>query len=190
MFSRSNLIIVAVAILGACLGLVIGGRFPRPPLAATPAPPGVTVLRPGDTRVDLALPGLNGGQHRLSDWNGKLVLLNFWASWCGPCREEMPLLDRVGKHLAGQGFTVIGVAIDNTDAVKTFLKKHPVDYPILLGEANAVDPSVVFGDRQGVLPYSVLIGRNGTILAQRAGSFTATTLTNWLQAHMGTEPPG
>ena len=188
MFSRSNLLIVAVAILGACLGLFIGGYHsqPEPP----PVPTGVTVLAPGDMRADLDLPGLNGARHRLSDWDGKLVLLNFWASWCGPCREEMPLLNRVGKHLADQGFTVIGVAIDNTDAVRGFLKTHPVDYPILLGGSSTVDPSLIFGDRRSVLPYSVLIGRNGKILARRAGSFTAATLTDWLQAHIGQPPTG
>lgn len=188
MFSRSNLLIVAVAVIGACLGLLIGGYHGQPP--APPVPAGVTVLSPGDMRANLDLPGLDGTQHRLSDWNGKRVLLNFWASWCGPCREEMPLLDRVDKHLADQDFAVVGIAIDNTDAVRDFLKAHPVDYPILLGQANAVDPSLVFGDQRGVLPYSVLIDRDGTILARRAGSFTATTLAKWLQAHLSQAPTG
>ena len=74
------------------------------------------MLAPGDMRANLSLPDLNGTQHRLSDWDGKLVLLNFWATWCGPCREEMPLLDRVNKHLADDGFAVVGIALDNTEA--------------------------------------------------------------------------
>ncbi len=188
MFSRNNLIIVAVAILGACLGLFIGGYHSQP--APPPVPGGVKVLARGDMRANLNLPSLDGTRHRLSDWDGKLVLLNFWASWCGPCREEMPLLDRVGKHLADQDFVVIGIAIDNTDAVRDFLKARPVHYPILLGGSSTVDPSLIFGDRRSVLPYSVLIGRNGRILARRAGSFTATTLANWLQAHLSQSPTG
>ena len=182
MFNRTNLLIVLVAIVGAALCLFAGSRLGLPPERA--APPGMTVLKPGDTRTDLQLPGPDGSPHRLSDWNGKLVLLNFWATWCGPCRDEMPLLDHTGAKLAGQGLTVVGVAIDDVPAVKQFLEDNPVRYPILIDENAAPDPSLLFGDTRSVLPYSVLIGRDGKILAQRVGSFTSSSLNDWLSPHL------
>ena len=183
MFNRTNLLIVLVAFAGAALGLLAGSRFGLPPQRDLPA--GVAVLKTGDQRADLQLPGTDGSAHRLSDWNGKLVLLNFWATWCGPCREEMPLLDHTGAKLAGTGLAVVGVAIDDVAAVQEFLHDNPVRYPILIGDNVEPDPSLLFGDTRSVLPFSVLIGRDGRILAQRAGSFpSSASLADWLQPHL------
>jgi len=183
MFNRTNLLIVGVAILGALLGLAassgMGDLF-------APAPPAnVTVLKPGDARADLDLVDLAGKQRRLSEWDGKLVLVNFWASWCGPCREEMPLLDSARRRLGAQGFEVVGIAIDDAQAVQDFLKDSPVRYPILLADENGDDPSLRFGDTRSVLPYSVLIGRDGRLVAQRAGNFSEEGLTRWIEPHLG-----
>lgn len=181
MFNRTNLLIVLIAIVGAGLGLLAGSRFNQP---AQRVPPGLTVLRTGDMRSDLQLPAPDGTPRRLSEWDGKLVLLNFWATWCGPCREEMPLLDRVATTHAGAGLAVIGVAIDATEPVADFLKENPVRYPILVGGDDEANPSIVFGDTRAVLPYSVLIGPDGKILAQRAGSFTDASLAAWLKPYL------
>ncbi|MFT3790219.1 MAG: TlpA disulfide reductase family protein [Rudaea sp.] len=179
---RSHLAIVAVAILGALLGLLAStwmGGF-----AEKPVPPGVRVLQIGDQRADLELVDLDGKPRRLSEFDGQLVLLNFWASWCGPCREEMPLLDASSEKLAGRGLRVVGVAIDDAEAVREFLKDSPVRYPILLGGDEDEDASLRFGDTRSVLPYSVLIGRDGKILARRAGYFTEASLSAWLEPHL------
>jgi thiol-disulfide isomerase/thioredoxin len=182
MFHRTNLLIVLVAFLGAGLGLVAGAYFGRPS-ERTP-PPGMTLLGPGDVRADLDLPGTDGRSHRLSEWDGKLVLINFWATWCGPCREEMPMLDQTRAQFAGKGLEVVGIAIDDGDAVQGFLKDNPVRYPILIGGDEEANPSLLFGDRRSVLPYSVLVGRDGKLIAQRAGSFTPEALEGWLRPYL------
>jgi thiol-disulfide isomerase/thioredoxin len=138
------------------------------------------VLKPGDARPDLSFADMSGKPRRLSEWNGKVVLLNFWATWCEPCRDEMPLLDRTR---GANGVEVVGVAVDDPDAVKEYLKDYPVGYPILIGD-DADNPELIFGDRRSVLPYSVLIDKNGKLLAQREGSFTAERLHSWLAENL------
>lgn len=178
---RSHLAIVAVAVLGAALGLFASTHMGG--FAEKPLPPGMTALKVGDARADLELTDLDGRPRRLSEFDGQLVLLNFWASWCGPCREEMPLLDATHEKFADRGLNVVGIAVDDSDAVRDFLKDYPVRYPILLA-GDDEDASLRFGDTRGVLPYSVLIGRDGKLLAQRAGYFDENTLSAWLEPHL------
>jgi len=181
-FDRSNLVIVVVAVLGAALGLLAGGTFRMP--AERALPQGVTILKRGDQSVDLQLADAAGQSRRLSEWDGRVLLVNFWATWCGPCRQEMPLLDRAGAAWAEKGLQVVGVAIDDADAVRGFLADSPVHYPVLVDDAGGTDPSLLFGDTRGVLPYSVLIGRDGRVIDQRMGSFSQASLTAWLQSHL------
>ena len=182
MFDRSNLIIVAVAIVGAALGMAAGSWFRQP--AASADPPGVAVLHKGDIRADLPYADLEGKPHRLGEYDGRVVLVNFWATWCGPCRDEMPLLDRTAQAWAGKGLQVVGVAIDDLDAVRSYLKESPVAYPILLDVTNESDTSVIFGDTRRVLPFSVLIDRSGRVVEQKAGAFSQASLTAWIEPHL------
>ncbi len=178
MFNRTNLLIVVVAIVGAALGLLVGQQFGKP--AERPIPPGITVLKVGDMRPDLELTDSVGKRRRLSEWSGKPVLINFWATWCGPCREEMPLLDRSRGKV---GVEVVGIAVDDPAAVKDFLADNPVGYPILLASDDG-KAELMFGDTRGVLPFSVLIGKDGKLLAQRAGSFSPDMLKTWLSNNL------
>jgi thiol-disulfide isomerase/thioredoxin len=182
MFNRTNLLIVLVALFGALLGLFAGSQY-RGQVAEIPLPSGVSVLRPGDMRIDLQLPDPDGRQHFLSEWKGKPLLINFWATWCGPCLEEMPLLDRIRAQTSAPGLEVVGIAIDTDDAVRAFLKNNPVGYPILIGGEKDPTQSLLFGDTRGVLPYSVLVDRDGKLLAQRAGRFSENSLKDWIKAH-------
>lgn len=179
---KSNLLIVLIAIVGAALGLFAGSYFTRPQVAGLPT--GAAVLGPGEQLAELRLPDPAGKPHRLGDWHGKTVLINFWATWCEPCREEMPLLEAASKQYAGDGFAVIGVAVDDPNAVASMLKDRPVSYPILLGDDDTLR---TVGDDRGVLPYSLLIGPDGTLQSMHLGSFpTASELAGWLKPHLAT----
>ncbi|MGA9341535.1 MAG: TlpA disulfide reductase family protein, partial [Rhodanobacteraceae bacterium] len=182
-FNNTNLLILAIAVVGATAGYVIGGWLQKP-TQQTPREP--AAARVGELRPDLTLPDLDGRSQTLSRWNGKLVLLNFWASWCTPCRAEMPLLQATQQAHAADGLQIIGVAIDDAAAARGFLRAHPVDYPVLIdAPENTVDSSEMFGNNRALLPYSVLIGPDRRVLAARFGSFTAASLDAWLAPHLG-----
>ena len=125
----------------------------------------------GDAKGQLApefdLKNLDGQSVRLSDYHGKVVLLNFWATWCAPCKEEMPWFADLQQRYGPQGLQVIGVAMDDSDkkVIDTFAKKMGVNYPVLLGKESV---ATAYGDVQ-FLPDTFYIGRDGKILRHVQG---------------------
>ncbi|MFZ2236910.1 MAG: redoxin family protein [Dokdonella sp.] len=183
-FTRQNVLIVALALLSAGVGL-IASRWMQPTPRNVAVEQGVVALNVGDRRDDASLPNRDGEPTSLAQWDGKLVLLNFWASWCGPCREEMPLLDTIRNRHAEKGLEVIGIASEDAAAANGFLIQFPVSYPILINDpALGPDWSTRYGNTRSVLPYSVLIGRDGRIVAQRIGNFDEAGIEAWLKPHL------
>ena len=149
-------------------------------VSAPEPPPGVKPARPGEPMPTIVLPDLQGRTRSLPDaYAPRPLLINVWASWCGPCIEEMPELDRFARSQAEQGVQVIGLALDTPDNVRAFLEKVPVNYPILMDDPGPADASVWLGNRKGVLPYSVLVGADGRILKQKVGPFTSGEIDSW-----------
>lgn len=183
MLNRTHLLVVVLALLGALGGFFAGNWLHTTPEARRDGSQLIGAQAPA-----LDLPDLDGRQHALQEWRGRVVLVNFWASWCPPCVEEMPLLDRTAQQFAGKGLVVVGIAADTPAATRDFLAKHPVGYPILVDDPEAparnTDASLVYGNTRSVLPYSVLIARDGRILAQRFGNFSENGLAAWLQPHL------
>jgi len=173
---RATVLILTLATAAACGGWWLQTRLQAP----HPAAPTASVPAQNARAIDLVLPDLQGRPQRLSQWRGKRVLLNFWATWCAPCRKEMPELAAAqGNH---QNLQVVGVALDQADAVRDYLKKTPVNYPILIGIDAEPDPTSRFGDSIGALPYSVLIGPDGRIERSKLGPFQPGELSDWLMA--------
>ena len=183
-FTKQNLLIVALALASASVGLV-ASRWMQPTPRNVAVEKGIATLNVGDRRDDTSLPDRNGKPTSLAQWNGKLLLLNFWASWCGPCREEMPLLDSIHQRHAAKGLEVIGIASEDAEAAKGFLAQFPVSYPILVNDP-ALGPvwSIRYGNTRSVLPYSVLIDRDGRIVAQRIGNFDEAKIEEWLKPYL------
>lgn len=117
----------------------------------------------GAQRPDFTLPAMRGGKQSVGAWNGKVVVLNFWATWCEPCRREIPLLKALQAQYGEKGLQVVGVAIDNRDAIREFAERLGVDYPVLYGFEAAMDVAASYGDKQGTLPYTAVIARDGRI---------------------------
>lgn len=178
MLQRAHLWIVLAALLAAGAG-ALAGHWLKPQRG------GAAYAEVGRLRADFARPDVDGSLRHISEWNGKLVVLNFWASWCAPCRNEMPLLSKVAQREAPHGLAVVGIAVDETAATRDFLADHPVSYPILIDPpASKRDLSSTYGNARRVLPYTVLIGRDGRILAQHFGEFSATALDEWIKPHL------
>ncbi len=116
-------------------------------------------------RPAFTLEDTEGNTRSISEWDGKVILLNFWAAWCPPCKEEMPDFVRLQQDYGEQGFVVVGVAIDTLDAAQTFMDTVGVNYPVLMAEKRGVQLAQQYGNRLGALPYSVIIDREGRIVS-------------------------
>ena len=135
----------------------------------------------GQPRPDFVLPDLEGKQRPISEWNGKVLLINFWATWCPPCKREIPDFIKVRELVGTDHFEVIGIAIDNPNAVKKFVESQAIPYPILHGETEASRISTAYGNSLGGLPYSVLVDRQGIIHSSKTGEFKPDDLLTQLR---------
>ena len=172
--------VLLAALCAAAAGAALEYRLDHPD-----SPPAPATLEAPATLPRLDLHGLDDRPVRLPEaYTGKPLLLNFWASWCGPCVAEMAELQRFSAQQPANGVQIIGIALDKPTAVADFLKAHPVGYPILLDKPGPNDASVRLGDRAGVLPYSVLVAGDGRVLRTRLGPFAQGEIDDWAR----TEP--
>lgn len=121
----------------------------------------------------------------LLDWQGKVRVVNFWATWCEPCREEIPALQRVQAKFAESGLETIGISIDHADKVQQFSRNMAITYPLLLGDASVIDLARALGNRAGGLPFTLVIDAQGKLLASKLGGITEAQLTEILLPVLG-----
>ena len=118
---------------------------------------------------EFTLPDIDGVPHNIREWQGDVIVLNFWATWCPPCRKETPLFVDLQEEWGSQGLQFVGVAIDEINKVKEFMDTYGVNYPMLIGVDDAIEISKAYGNRFGALPYTVIIDRNGNIAHVQRG---------------------
>ncbi len=129
-----------------------------------------------DSLPRFRLPDLEGREISSDQWADRVVVLNFWATWCPPCVREMPLLDEWQRRHGQQGLQMVGIAIDRADEVAAFLDEHPVGYPILLGGMDSVALARGLGNRTGGLPFTVVFDRFGHRVFSYLGELDETLL--------------
>lgn len=120
-----------------------------------------------------------GAPLALASMKGRPVLLNFWATWCPPCVEEMPLLDGFFRQHAAKGWQVLGLAVDQPSSVRTFLQKTPVTFPIVLAGLEGTDLARSLGNLTGGLPFTVVLGPEGRVRQRRMGRVSESDLKAW-----------
>lgn len=117
----------------------------------------------------------------MGSFKGRPLLLNFWATWCPPCVEEMPMLDAFFREHAAKGWQVVGLAVDQPSAVRSFLVRRPVTFPIALAGLEGTDLGRSLGNLAGGLPFTVVFGGDGSVRHRRMGRVSAADLTQWSQ---------
>ena len=118
---------------------------------------------------DFSLSNLAGKPTSVSSWRGQSLVINFWATWCAPCQREIPLLKELASEWAGRDLTVVGIAVDHPDKVREFAGRFKIDYPVLIGEQDALDVAAQFGMASPAFPFTVFTDRRGEVVALFVG---------------------
>jgi thiol-disulfide isomerase/thioredoxin len=163
-FRRREVLILGAAGLAAAAAGAMVGAF-------------VLQTRSGAAEL-LAAPfrDLEGRERRLIDWKGRALLCNFWATWCPPCLEEVPLLVAAKRKLPPGGPEIVGIGIDNEDKIREFAAKFKINYPVLVAGATALDLLRRLGNSAGALPFTVLLDPSGALAHRQLGALTSADL--------------
>ena len=168
--SRRRWLMGAVAGAAALGGIGLAWRTYQPQTMSPTAESGLWQLE---------FPGLDGGMFSMASLRGKPVLLNFWATWCPPCVEELPLLSSFYQEHSVKGWQVLGLAVDQLEPVKHFLAKAPVIFPVALAGVPGVELSKSLGNLSGGLPFTVVLGSDGLVAHRKMGKVSPDNLLAW-----------
>ena len=130
----------------------------------------------GDGVLAATFPDLSGELHRIGSWKGKVLVVNFWATWCPPCLEEIPMFVRLQQALGQRGLQFVGIAVDQPDKVADFVAKNAVNYPVMIGQLDAIKIAESAGNDSGGLPYTLVFDRQGRVESRHFGGLTEREL--------------
>jgi len=164
--SRRNLLIAAAALIAGGAGFAVRR-------AGMTGPASDDAVR---SLLALELPDPDGKPQSMRQWQGRVQIVNFWATWCEPCREEIPGLLRIGKKYDSKSLQIVGIAIDSADKVKQFAKEFQITYPLLIGGLETVDLSRQLGNKVGALPYTLVLNQDGKVIRTHLGKISEQEL--------------
>lgn len=127
------------------------------------------------------LADLKGAPQPLAQWRGQVLVVNFWATWCAPCREEIPAFVRLQARHGARGLQFVGIAIDQPDKVAEFAREFQINYPLLIGGLETMELLRAAGNRAGVLPYTLVIDRGGRVVNREPGGLKEPRLEGLIQ---------
>ena len=175
---RFFLLLIVVSALAAAAGYYLGR-----PRSAPPAPPEAVPTAEAPVRLmALTLPDLAGKPQALAQWRGKVLVVNFWATWCPPCKEEMPEFSRISSKYTENGVKFVGISIDSAENVSAFQKQTPVSYPLLIGTPETLDLTMDFGNRAKGLPFTVVLRPDGRTQHVKLGKLATADLEKAIRA--------
>ena len=177
---------VSVGVSLAVLVAACGDQVPPPPTTPTTTPsanPGTARIDPAAVKAlrDLVLPDLDGKPQPLSQWKGRILVVNYWATWCAPCKEEMPAFSQLHQQYAAKGVQFVGISIDSVEKVKQFQISTPVAYPLLIGTMQTMQGAVGLGNAIQGLPFTVVLDRRGEVYSTKLGRFDEKILEQRLK---------
>ncbi len=121
---------------------------------------------------DFALPDVSGKLHNVSEWQGKIRVINFWATWCSPCRKEIPEFIALQEQYADKGLQFIGIAIDDQESVAKYLESININYPMLIGDVTGIALAHQLGNTIDAVPFTLIVNQQGQIIHQHPGDFS------------------
>jgi len=160
-------IAAAIALAAGIAAFFVSRALLAPEPAPPPAPIQPAVIP--EFRPDVTLADRDGKLRSLSEWDGKPLVINFWATWCAPCRREIPMLNALAVEQASAGVEVIGIAIDFREDVLKYLEKMPIGYTVLIGEQDGMAAARAFGMESIGLPFTAFTDRQGRIATIHVG---------------------
>ena len=174
--TRSLLATLAIAILCAAAGVAFyqwqgGNRGESPGEAA-------------QLLFAAQFPGTDGKAQALSQWRGQVLVVNFWATWCDPCREEIPGFIKLHSQFRERGVVFVGIAVDQRDKVETYAREIGMNYPVVIGGLESMDMARQLGDSKSVLPFTLVLDRTGRIALSHLGAISAARLEATIQELM------
>ncbi|MDH3634335.1 MAG: TlpA family protein disulfide reductase [Gammaproteobacteria bacterium] len=174
--NTSKLPLLAIGLVSMLAGMLLFNLLPpdppRPPIAS-------------ETAIELdsiPLTDLDGKQTRIADWEANILIVNFWAPWCAPCRREVPTLIKFHRDFAERGVRVMGIAYDSESQVSRFADEYQINYPLFLAGNRTAMYNAAFGNHSGSLPFTALLDQNHRIVFQHNGELTAKQLHEQLEA--------
>ena len=163
--TRTALLMISVA----CLAGLAGYFANSPKSPATTAKPTVSIGDATTRLLKLKLLDLNGKEQALSQWKGKVLVINFWAAWCSPCREEIPEFARISQKYAANGVQFVGIGLDSAEQLMAFSRQVAIPYPNLIASFDTIDLVSDLGNRTQGLPFTIVIGKDGRMMHTKLG---------------------
>ena len=179
-----NKLPIILALVAALAAAAAGMYTARQQAATAPSAAPATATQAQhaalNTLLGLELADTNGARQPLAQWKGKILVLNFWATWCPPCRKEIPAFSAMSGKYRDKGVQFVGISIDTPTNVRDFQREHRVGYPLLIAETEGSDLMRQLGNSRMGLPYTVVIDRSGSIVMTRLGNVPEAQLDEFL----------
>jgi thiol-disulfide isomerase/thioredoxin len=166
---KQSVLIVTVAVIAFVGGISVRGLLSSPLTQSSQA-------NNQNALPEFSLTDLSGKKRSIKEWQGKVLVINFWATWCPPCLKEMPEFTALQSQYSDKGLQFLGIALDDTEPVKEFIASQNINYPILMGEDKGTKLAHDLGNIVNTVPFTVIVDKKGLVVKSHMGELTGEQL--------------